>query len=153
MVNEIPVSLVEQLEQVVSKHIRRWLGLLPSFSSIGLYGKSTKLQIPLTSLVKEYKVAKTRLYLTLRDSEDEKVSKAGIEVRTGRKWSVTKAVKQAESRLQHQVIVGATNKGREGLGHGQQPRWNKADSQERCSMVQQEIRKSEEMHLSVQMGQ
>jgi len=99
MVNEIPVSLVEQQEQVVSKRIRRRLGLPPSFSSKGLYGKSTKLQIPLTSLVEEYKVAKTRLYLTLRDSEDEKVSKAGIEVRTGRKWSVTKAVEQAESSL------------------------------------------------------
>jgi len=51
MANEIPVSLVEQLEQAVSKHIRRWLGLPPSFSYKGLYGKSTKLQIPLTSLV------------------------------------------------------------------------------------------------------
>lgn len=156
MVNEIPVSLVEQLEQAVSKHIRRWLGLPPSFSSIGLYSKSTKLQIPITSLVEEYKVAKARLYLTLRDSKDEKVSNAGIEVRTGRKWSVTKAVEQAESSLQHQVIVGATNKGREGLGHGQQPRWDKADSQERRSMIQQEIRRTEESSRSarsVQMGQ
>jgi len=156
MVNEIPVSLVEQLEQAVSKHIRRWLGLPPSFSSIGLYGRCTKLQMPLTSLVEEYKVAKARLFLTLRDSADQKISKAGIEIRTGRKWSASKAVEQAESSLHHQVIVGATNKGREGLGHGQQPRWEKADSQERRSMVQQEIRRSEDTHRSarsVQMGQ
>jgi len=51
MVNEIQVSLVEQLEQAVNKHIIRWLGLPPSFSSMGMYGKSTKLLIPLTSLV------------------------------------------------------------------------------------------------------
>jgi len=122
MVNEAKVSLVEQLEQAVSKHIRRWLGLPPSFSSIGLYGKSTKQQISLKAIVEEYKIAKIRLYLTLRDSEDEKASKAGIEVRTGRKWSVAKAVEQAESSLQHQAIVGITNIGREVLGHVQQSR-------------------------------
>ena len=33
-----------------------------------------------------------------------------IEVRTWRKWSVTKAVDHAEGSLQYQVIVGATNK-------------------------------------------
>jgi len=113
------------------------------------------LQIPLNSVVEEYKVAKTRLYLTLRDSEDEKVRKAGIEVRTWRKWPVTKAV-EAESSLQHQVIVGTTNKDREGLGHGQQPTWNKAGTQVKRSMVQQEIRRSEESHRparSVKMGQ
>ena len=156
MVNEVPVSLVEKLEQSVSKHIRRWLGLPPSFSSIGLYGKSTKLQMPLNSLEEEFKVAKARLFLTLRDSADEKISRAGIEVRTGRKWSVNKAVEQAESSLQHQVIVGATNQGREGLGMRKQPRWLKADSQERRSMVQEEIRRSEDTKRSarsVQMGQ
>ena len=156
MVNEVPVSLVEKLEQSVSKHIRRWLGLPPSFSSIGFYSKSTKLQMPLNSLVEEFKVAKARLFLTLRDSADEKISRAGIEVRTGRKWSVNKAVEQAESSLEHQVIVGATNIGREGLGMRQQPRWLKADSQERRSMVQEEIRRSEDTQRSarsVQMGQ
>ena len=156
MVNEVPVSLVEKLEQTVSKHIRRWLGLPPSFSSIGLYSKSTKLQMPLNSLVEEFKVAKARLFLTLRDSADEKISRAGIEVRTWRKWLVNKAVEQAESNLQNQVIVWATNQGREVIGTRQQPRWSKADSQERHSMVQKEIRRAEETQRSarsVQMGQ
>jgi len=116
--NEAPASLVEQLEQMISKHIRRWLFLHLSFSCIGLYGKSTKMQILITMFgSKEYKVAKNGLCLTLWDTEDEKVTKAETEVRTGRKWSVTKAVEQAESSLPHQVIVGATNKGQEGPGH------------------------------------
>ncbi|KAH3748874.1 hypothetical protein DPMN_183363 [Dreissena polymorpha] len=33
----------------------------------------------------------TRLFLTLRDSADQKISKAVIEIRTGRKWSASKA--------------------------------------------------------------
>ncbi|XP_052795695.1 uncharacterized protein LOC128228426 [Mya arenaria] len=113
MVNEIPISAVEKLEQAISKHLRRWLGLPPSFTNIGLYGKSTKLQMPISSLVEEYKIAKTRLLLTLRDSSDGKISGAGIEVRTGRKWSVSLTVEQAKSSLKHQDIVGTTNKGRE----------------------------------------
>ena len=32
-----------------------------------------------------------RLIMTLKDSRDEKVSRAGVEVRTGRKWSATKS--------------------------------------------------------------
>ncbi|XP_053395805.1 uncharacterized protein LOC123525604 [Mercenaria mercenaria] len=83
MVYEVPISLIETLEQTVSKYLKRWLGLPPSFTNIGLYGKSTKLQLPLTALTEGYKVTKARLLLTLRDSADEKISKAGIDVRTG----------------------------------------------------------------------
>ena len=37
--------------------------------------------------------------MTLRDSKDDKVRAAGVEVKTGRKWS--KSVTEAESRLKH----------------------------------------------------
>ncbi|KAH3849717.1 hypothetical protein DPMN_092120 [Dreissena polymorpha] len=74
----------------------------------------------LRSLVEKYKVAKARLFLKLRDSADKKIGKASIEIRTGRKWSVTMADEHTEISLHHQFIVGATNKGREGPGHGQQ---------------------------------
>ena len=70
--------------------------------------------MPLTSLTEEYKVTKARLLLTLRDSADEKISKAGIEVRTGRKWSAQRAVDEAESHLRHRDIVCTTNIGRGG---------------------------------------
>ena len=135
MVSEIPVSIVEKAEKLVSKHLRRWLGIPPSFTNIGLYGKSNKLQMPFSSLVEEYKVAKARLLLTLRDSSDKKVSEAGIQVRTGRKWSVSKAVAQAESSLKHQDIVGTTNIGKEGLGTRQRQRWDEANGAERRALV------------------
>jgi len=155
MVNEIPISCVERLEQSISKHLRRWLGLPPSFTNVGLYARSAKLQMPLTSLTEEYKVAKARLLLTVRDSTDEKISKAGIQVRTGRKWSVSQAVEQAESVLKHQDIVGATNLGREGLGTRQHQRWDTSDASERRSLIQGEIRRVEEhgrAAKAVQMG-
>jgi len=155
MVNDIPISLVEKLEQKVSKHLRIWLGLPPSFTSIGLYGKTNRLQVPLSSLVEEYKVAKTRLLLTLRDSTDEMIRNAGIEVRTGRKWSVTQTVDSAEASLKHQDIVGNTNKGREGLGTRLQQRWDQANKSERRALVQSEVRREEEKSRSakaVQLG-
>ncbi|KAH3845194.1 hypothetical protein DPMN_087469 [Dreissena polymorpha] len=41
--------------------------------------------------------SKARLVLTLRDSSDMSIRNAGIEVRTGRRWSASNAVEQAES--------------------------------------------------------
>ena len=92
MLYEVPCSTIEALERVTSRHLRKWLGIPPSFSSVGLYGKSNQLQLPLSSLVEEFKTAKTRLILTLRDSPDEQIRDAGIVTRTGRKWSATDTV-------------------------------------------------------------
>jgi len=54
--------------------------------------------------------------LTLRDSPDEQIWEAGIVTRTGRKWSATETVSQAESSLMHKDIVGVTAVGRQGIG-------------------------------------
>ena len=155
MVNEIPASTVEKLEQLTSKYLRRWLGMPPSFTSIGLYGRCCKLQLPLSSVLEEYKAAKARLLLTLRDSKDDKIRNAGIEVRTGRKWSVSQAVSEAESALRHKDIVGTTNIGREGLGTRTSQRWKDSSPAECRQMVQEEIRRQEDETRSarvVQMG-
>lgn len=42
----------------------------------------------------------------LWDSKDERVREAGIIVRTGRKWSASRALREAEDRLHHADIVG-----------------------------------------------
>mgnify|MGYP000107863206 FL=1 len=70
---DIPTTAVEVLERTVSKHLRRWLGVPPSFTNIGLYGNTTKLQLPLSSVLEEFNVSKTRLVVTLRDSRDQYV--------------------------------------------------------------------------------
>jgi hypothetical protein len=111
---EIPSSAVESLETMVNKSLRRWFGFHPSMTSIGLYTKTGMLQLPLSSIVEEYKVSKARLALTLRDSNDDSISRAGIEVRTERRWSASNAEEKVESRLRHQDIVGISCSGRQG---------------------------------------
>ena len=72
MLYKVPNTTVEALVRNTSRHLRKWLGVPPSFTSIGLYGQTIKPQVPLSSLV-EFKIAKTRLVLTLRDSFSERI--------------------------------------------------------------------------------
>lgn len=92
LVNEVPISTVETFKRKINHFLRRWLGLPLSLSSIALYGGNTKLQLPLSSLVEEFKVSRAREVLVYQDSTDTKVSSAGVEVRTGRKWRAQEAV-------------------------------------------------------------
>ena len=111
----MPVATVETLERHISSYLLRWLGIPKSFSSVGLYSFGTKVQLPLKSVTEEFKVTKVRQIIMLRDSQDEKINKAGVRVNTGRKWKAEEAIKQAESRLRHSDIMGTTS-GRQGLG-------------------------------------
>ena len=88
------MTVVEGFEQRVSSYLRRWLGLPPSLSNIGLYGNTNKLRLPYSSVREEFLVAWAREY---SGSRDAKVSGAGIVVRTGRKWRAADAVQQAET--------------------------------------------------------
>ena len=54
----------------------------------------------------EYTTAKCTAVMMLRDSQDQKIREASIEVRTGRKWKAEATLREAESRFQHQDIVG-----------------------------------------------
>ena len=78
----------------------------PSFISIGLHSRKTKLQLPLSTIVEEFKVPKCRLMMTLRYSEDAEVSEARVQSGTGRKWSASQALQQAEDMLIIRDIIG-----------------------------------------------
>ncbi|KAI8506911.1 hypothetical protein Bbelb_153500 [Branchiostoma belcheri] len=144
LVYEVPMTAVEQLERTISKSLRRWLGVPRSLSNIALYGRSTKLRLPLSGLTEEFKVTRAREVMMYRDSADTKVSSAGITVRTGRKWKAQEAVDKAESRLRHSVLVGTLAVGRAGLGSCPKPQYDKASGRERRQLVQDEIRAEEE---------
>ncbi|XP_052238630.1 uncharacterized protein LOC127849922 [Dreissena polymorpha] len=139
MLYEKAVSTVEGIERTINIYIRRWLGVPPSFTSIGLYGRTNQLQLPISSVVEEYKVAKARMVVTLKESSDDLIWMAGIETRTGRKWSASQAVSQAESILRHKDIVGTTTEGRQGLVYDLLPsptnlhRWGLVEDP-RCSL-------------------
>ena len=132
------------MERALSGYIRRWLGVPKSFSSIGVYSSGSKLQLPLSSVTEEFKVTKARQVMMLRDSSDEKVSGAQVEVNTGRKWRADKAVSDAETQLKHNDIVGTITMGRLGLGCVTRASWKAAALSERRKMVQQEVRSAEE---------
>ena len=113
-------------------------------SSIGLYSTGSKLQLPLSSLVEEYKVAKVRQAVMLRDSNDKYVSGAGIKLRSGRKWQVEEAVNLAEERLRQSDIIGTVTHGRLGLGCITRSRFSSASKQRKRELVQDEVRQGEE---------
>lgn len=70
--------------------IHLWLGVPQCFSSIILYSSGLKLQLPLKSVTEEFNVAKVLQHLMLRDSKDEMVQTAGVEIIPGREWSARK---------------------------------------------------------------
>ena len=126
-----------------------------SFSSVGFYSKTTKLCLPLTSVVEEFKAGKARLIMTLKAARDSKVREAGGYVQSGQEWKANEAVVEAESRLRHKDIVGTICKGRQGLGSESTTRWKGASARERRMLVQQEIRNQEEearVLKAVEMG-
>ncbi|XP_075343502.1 uncharacterized protein LOC142401936 [Odontesthes bonariensis] len=140
LVYNVPITTVECFERKVSSFLRKWLGLPRSLSSIALYGRNNKLKLPFSSLTEEFMAPRAREVLLYRDSSDIKVSSAGIEVRTGRKWCAQEAVNQAESRLRHSELVGTVATGRAGLGSNPRPSYNKAKGKERRQLIQEEVR-------------
>ena len=153
LVYDVPTTIVESLERKVSKYLRRWLGLPRSLSSIALYADKLKLRLPFSSLNEEFKLSRTREVMQYRDSSDAKVAQAGIEVRTGRKWSAQQAVDMAESRLQHSVLVGTVASGRSGFGNVPTTRFDKSHGKERRQLVQSEVRAGvEEERITKMVG-
>ena len=65
--------------------IHIWLGVPQCFSSISLNNYK-----PLKSITEEFNVAKVLQHLMFRDSKDEMVQTARVDVIPGRKWSARK---------------------------------------------------------------
>ena len=63
-------------------------------------------------------------------------------VRSGRKWKAQEAVKNAETRLQHNDIVGTVTSGRQGLGVVTRAMWKTATRKER--RIQDEVKSMED---------
>ena len=88
--------------------------MLRCLSGAALYGNSNALRLPCSSLVEEFKTTKTRELLQYAESEDPKVAAAGIQIRSGRKWSAERELQVTEERLRHRAILGSIAKGRVG---------------------------------------
>ncbi|KAL0151338.1 hypothetical protein M9458_053332 [Cirrhinus mrigala] len=104
-----PMTQVEAME-------RLWLGVPPAFSSVNLYNKTSKLRLPVSSVVEEFKATK---------AVTESTNKA---VKCGRKRKLQEAVKEAEVYWKNQEIIGVVCQGRLGLRNYKAASWNKADA-------------------------
>ncbi|XP_076075792.1 uncharacterized protein LOC143046522 [Mytilus galloprovincialis] len=104
-------------------------------------------KIDKSGLPGRYKAYKTGY--DVERQQDAKVRGAKVKIRTGRKWKAEEAVKEAETRLKHSVIVGVTAVGRQGFGMTTKPRWDTSNEKERRELVQQEIRQMEEESRNV----
>ena len=58
MVYKLPLSFIETLEQIVSKYIRKWLGVNKSLLTAALYSKKTLCPLLFQSLVHLFKSTK-----------------------------------------------------------------------------------------------
>lgn len=137
------------MERLCSKFLRKWLGVPPSFSAINLYSKTSKLPLPVSSVVEEFKATKARAVSSLLASKDEKVRYASKTIKCGRKWKPQQAVMEAESHWKHQEIVGVVCQGRLGLGHYSEKRWSRADARARRGLIVQRIREAAEEERQV----
>lgn len=120
-VYEAPLTAVEGVERKINKHLRRWLEIPPSFASFGLYIRSGQLQLPLSSVVEEFRVA-----MTFRDSRGNKVWEAEVKTRSGQKWEASTALAQVEGNLKVKDIIGAPCTDRQGLGIDPLPKVGKS---------------------------
>ena len=144
-VYEVPLSVAERMERLVSSYIRKWLGAPRCLSTVALYGKGM-LQLPVSSLIEEFKCTKVRTELLLSGSKDILVSNVVPNPTRGRKWNPRVAVQEAEAALKHAEIVGNVQFGRGGLGLGPgKPAWNKAGPKEKRKLIVEQVRRQEEL--------
>ena len=108
---EISISRVERIQQYSKKYMHKWFGVPPFFSKVGLYTNSRNLQLPISSLVEEFKIGKVCLHMMMKDSA-EIIRKAYPEIKSGTKWSAVKTAQEAECSLRIKDIIGVTQTNR-----------------------------------------
>lgn len=140
----IPTSAVEAMERLCSKFLRKWLGVPPSFSSVNLYSKTSKLRLPVSSVVEEFKATKARAVSTLLLSKDRTVHHTSNSIKCGKKWKPQTAVAEAEAYWKHQEVVGIVCQGRLGLGNYNTKQWSKATAHGKRELLVQRVREAAE---------
>jgi len=112
---------------------------------VALHGKGI-LQLPVSSLVEEFKCTKVKTELLLAGSKDVVVSKVVPNPTKGRKWNPRMAVQEAEATLRHTEIVGNVQIGQGGLelGPGKLV-WSRAGPKEKRKLVVEQGCRQEEM--------
>lgn len=134
------------MERLCSRILQRWLGVPPTFSTVNLYSKTSKLRLPVSLVVEEFKATKAKTVSTLLLSKDVKVHHANKTVKCGRKWKLqgSKKANHRKSYWKHQEIIGVVCQGQLGLGNYKAKSWSKADAKGRRTLVVQRVREAAE---------
>ena len=135
---------LKKMEHLISKFLKKWLGVPKSLTNVVLYSSSTKLKLPTKPLVEEFKLGKARLFQMLRDSVDPLVKSSQPGITTGRKWDAEYAVETAESSLKLKEVASSVAIGRPGLGLHPQRWWSRETTNYKRRMVSEEIYHFEE---------
>ena len=139
------------MQSKITTALKRWLKLPKNLSNACFYSKTTKLKLPYSSLVEEFKAAKARNLVTFQESQDECIKNAGIVVDAGRKANTPAEVDEAKSRLRVHELVGVPNKGKEGLGMRKRQYYTTSSKKERRDMIVKAVREKEEESRIVKM--
>ena len=135
MIYDIAVSFVKRLETVVSRFLRKWLGVSRNLSTVALYCKQAILQLPLVGLTETVKKTSVNSLLQLRASSDKVVKQVEPVVRCGRKWKPDVEAQKAEDKLRFEDIArGQTGRAGLGLVKYRAP-WSKMSNRERRTLI------------------
>ena len=104
---------------------------------VGLYTNSGNLQLPISSLVEEFKTGKVRVHMMMTDSADKIIQKAYPEIKSSMKWSAVKADQKVECSLQ---IIGVAQTNRAGLGSMSNKVFFNVGPKGKRDMVSEEVR-------------
>jgi hypothetical protein len=140
VIYEVVESRVEIIEKKCRAYTWQWLGLPKCLNNTVLYGRGLPLELPVTSLVEEYKAGKVRTVMMLRYSKDQGIREDPPEVRIGRKLSAEHEVDRAEIALKHRNILGAVQTGRLGLDVNSFKPFSTSTDKERRDAVVAEVR-------------
>ena len=139
---EIAYSRMVKIEQRCNVFIRKWLGLPRMITTSALYGLKGPLSLPIPSIVEEYKVAKVRTVMMLKESRDDAIKANPPVVKTGRKWQAELETEDAIEALKQRDVVGAVQTGREGLGVHPFTPFCRCNGKERREAVINQVRRS-----------
>ena len=145
-VYEVCCSRVEMIERKINTFLRRWLGAPKMLACNALYSRSGMLQLPISSVVEEYKCCKVRLALMMEFSPDGVIADNQPSVSTGRKWSAEKAAEVAVAAAQFREVLGdVRGQDKGGVGFGKPTRWwSTASAREKRELALAEVRRDEE---------
>ena len=105
-----------KLEQKSSVHIRKWLKLHKSITSLSFYSSASPCPLPVRSLTSVLKSSKISRHLLLKHSQDPSVSSCVPILQAGY-WQVEEAVQACKTDLRHKSIIGHHQHSRHGLGY------------------------------------